>query len=84
MSAFSIWHWIILLFWIGIFGVPFWRIVGRTGNSPALSPLLLVPLVNIVFLWWLAFGKWPAIDGGAGGAALKPRGGPGGDSWGNG
>ncbi len=84
--GFSIWHWIILVLWIVVFGVPFWRIVGRTGNSPALSLLLLVPLVNIVFLWWLAFGKWPVISGGTGAASgsLKPRGGPGGDILGNG
>lgn len=60
MGSFSVWHWLIVLIWLGVFLVPFWRLVGRTGHAPALSLLLLVPVVNIVFLWWLAFGKWPS------------------------
>src|ERR1700748_1102140 len=81
-GAFSIWHWIILLLWICVFGVPFWRIVGRTGNSAALSLLLLVPIANIMFLWWMAFGKWSVINGDAdtAGGSMNPRGGPGGDT----
>lgn len=60
MGSFSIWHWLIVLVWLAVIGVPFWRIVRRTGNPAALSLLIFVPLVNLVFLWWLAFGRWPA------------------------
>ena len=62
MESFSIWHWIILILWVVVLGVPAFKIVGRTGNHPALAILMLVPLVNLVFWWWLAFGRWPAVS----------------------
>ena len=35
------------------------KIVGKTGNSKWLGLLMIVPLVNIVFMIWLAFSIWP-------------------------
>jgi hypothetical protein len=43
---------------IGI--VPFWRICTRVGHPPWLSLLILVPLINLIFIYWLAFAEWPA------------------------
>ncbi len=40
--------------------LPFWFICKRTGHHPALSFLSIVPLANIVFLFYLAFSNWPA------------------------
>jgi uncharacterized membrane protein len=40
--------------------VPFWRICTRVGYSPWLSLLILIPLVNIVFFYYLAFSEWPS------------------------
>jgi hypothetical protein len=40
--------------------VPFWRICRRVGHSPWLSLLILVPLINLIFIYWLAFAEWPA------------------------
>jgi len=40
--------------------VPFWRLSERAGYSPWLSLLILIPLVNIVFIYFLAFSEWPA------------------------
>ena len=40
--------------------VPFWRICARVGYSPWLSLLLAVPLVNLVFIYFLAFSDWPS------------------------
>ena len=59
MGSFSIWHWIVILFWIVIFVVPGWRIATKAGFSGALSLLLLIPLVNIIMIWVFAFVKWP-------------------------
>lgn len=59
MGSFSIWHWIVVLFWVAIFIVPAWRIVKRAGFPGALSLLGLVPVVNIILLWVFAFVKWP-------------------------
>ena len=41
---------------------PFWKITKRSGWHPALSFLMIVPLVNLIFLWGLAFKKWPNDD----------------------
>ena len=41
---------------------PMWRVVSRSGRSRWQFLLFLVPLVNLIFLWVLAFGKWPSID----------------------
>jgi hypothetical protein len=45
--------------------VPAWRIVTKAGYSGALSLLLLIPLLNIVFIWIFAFVKWPIEKSGA-------------------
>jgi hypothetical protein len=46
--------------------IPFWRICARVGYSPWLSLLILVPLVNLFFIYYLAFSEWPALKPGAG------------------
>lgn len=55
--------------------IPFWRICDRAGLSPWLSLLLLIPLANIVFVYYVAFAEWPAQRGSAGG--MPPGFGPG-------
>ena len=57
------------LFWlIGIIIaiVPFWRICERVGYSPWLSLLIAIPLVNVIFIYFLAFSAWPGGKAGAG------------------
>lgn len=39
--------------------LPFWRICAKAGYSGFLSLLILVPLVNLIFLYYLAFSEWP-------------------------
>ena len=56
------------LIWIAIMAalvvIPFWQLWSRTGHSGWISLLMVIPLVNIVMLYVLAFKAWPA-DGGA-------------------
>jgi hypothetical protein len=40
--------------------VPFWRICQRVGHSPWLSLLILLPLINLIFIYYLAFADWPS------------------------
>jgi hypothetical protein len=59
------------LFWlIGaiIIILPFWRICERIGYSPWLSLLMAIPLVNLIFIYFLAFSTWPGGKSTAGGA----------------
>jgi hypothetical protein len=40
-------------------GIPLVKLLGRTGHSRWLVLLMLLPLLNLVFLWVFAFKKWP-------------------------
>ena len=39
--------------------LPFWFIFAKAGYSKWLSLLMVVPLVNVILLYFLAFTKWP-------------------------
>ncbi len=39
--------------------VPFWKIFSKAGFPPWLSILMLVPLANLLLLFFLAFAEWP-------------------------
>ncbi len=43
--------------------IPAWMIVKKAGYNPALSLLILVPLVNLVMLYVFAFSQWPEHRG---------------------
>lgn len=47
---------------------PHWKIFQRAGYSGAMSLLLIVPLVNIIVMFWFAFTEWPALRGRQGGS----------------
>ena len=38
--------------------IPYWQIFKKAGFAPALSLLILIPLVNIVVLYVVAFSDW--------------------------
>jgi energy-converting hydrogenase Eha subunit B len=40
--------------------IPFWRICIKAGYAGALGLLVLVPIANIVFVYFLAFSEWPS------------------------
>jgi hypothetical protein len=54
--------------------VPIWRICKRVGHSPWLSLLVVIPLVKLIFIYYLAFSQWPADKGspGPGAAGSTP------------
>ena len=41
--------------------VPYWMIFRKAGYSPWLSLLMMLPLVNIVMLYFLGFSDWPSL-----------------------
>ena len=49
--------------------IAYWKIIAKTGNAGPLALLLLIPLVNLIVIYWLAFGDWPALRQGAAGGA---------------
>lgn len=40
---------------------PFWRIFSRAGYPGALAILMLIPLANIILLFFLALAEWPVL-----------------------
>lgn len=49
---------LIILFAIGALIAPFWQIFKKAGFPPALSLLILLPIINVITLWIVAFSKW--------------------------
>jgi hypothetical protein len=42
--------------------IPYWQIFKKAGFSPFLSILVLVPIANLVILYFVAFSDWkPAV-----------------------
>jgi len=59
----SIWHWLIVLGVLAIVIVPAAHILRRTGFSPWLAILYVIPVVGWLFLWIFAYARWPKVDG---------------------
>ncbi|MCH8552299.1 MAG: hypothetical protein LAT62_10205 [Natronospirillum sp.] len=52
-------HGIGMLIFMIIMLLPFWRITKKAGFSGFWSLLMFVPVANILFLYFLAFARWP-------------------------
>ena len=50
---------------IPVFIVPYWRIFSRVGFAGALSLLMIVPLANLIVLYYVAFARWKVKSEGA-------------------
>ncbi len=50
---------IVALLGLVIVVLPFWKISSKAGYSGALSLMMLVPVVNILFPFFLGFAEWP-------------------------
>lgn len=60
MGSFSIWHLLIVAFWVLVTVVPGWLIAKKAGYRGAWALLLMVPLVNLVVIWTFALARWPS------------------------
>ena len=50
-----------LLALAAVFVAVWWQIFKKTGNSPWLSLLMVLPLVNLLLILYLAFSDWPVL-----------------------
>ncbi|HEY6413876.1 MAG TPA: hypothetical protein VIX42_09320 [Edaphobacter sp.] len=41
--------------------IPYWKIFGKAGFPSALSILMVVPLINLILLYVVAFSQWRVI-----------------------
>ena len=53
--------------------IPAVKLLRRGGHSPWSALLLLIPLVNVAFIWWLAFADAARHSGGDTEACPGPR-----------
>ncbi len=44
-----------------LFLLPAWKILNKAGFTPFWSLLVLLPLANLVLLYFVAFARWPAL-----------------------
>jgi hypothetical protein len=61
--AIGFWDFVPILIILALVVIPYWKLWQRTGHAGAWGLLMLLPIVNIVSLWVLAFKRWPALDG---------------------
>ncbi|MCO4321397.1 hypothetical protein [Aliidiomarina quisquiliarum] len=58
-------HWLWMLAIAIALVIPTWRICQRTGYPGWLGIFVLVPMVNLVLLYFIAFSDWPTDKKGA-------------------
>ena len=50
---------IMMLIFGALIVIPFWFIFKKAGYSRWLALLMLVPLINVIMVYFLAFSTWP-------------------------
>ncbi len=63
-SGFWISHWLWMLPFAAVLVIPAWRLCQRVGYPGWLGLLIVVPMANLILLYVLAFGEWPAEKNG--------------------
>lgn len=53
-------HWLWMLMIAIVIVIPVWRICQRTGYPGWLGILILIPIANLVLLYFIAFSNWTA------------------------
>lgn len=53
---------VVLVFVTAVVILPFWKIFSKAGFPGALSLLILIPMVNVIMIFFLAFARWPALE----------------------
>lgn len=52
---------VLLIIYAVIIVLPFWKITTKAGYSGWLSLLMIIPLVNLIYIYFLAFANWPSL-----------------------
>lgn len=53
----------VILVFLPIFVIPYWKIFSKAGFAGALSLLMIIPLVNLIVLYVIAFSEWKMKPG---------------------
>lgn len=49
------------IFSFPLFVIPFWKIFSKAGYPGIMSIVMLVPVLNILMLFFLGFSNWPVL-----------------------
>lgn len=52
---------LVLILYASVIVIPFYQLWKRTGHNGWIALLMIIPIVNLVLLYVLAFKDWPAI-----------------------
>jgi hypothetical protein len=52
---------VVILIFGGVFLIPFYKIFAKAGYPGIMSFAMIVPLLNIIMLFFLAFSEWPIL-----------------------
>lgn len=55
-------HWLWMLGVAIAVVIPVWRICTRAGYPGWIALLILIPFINLIFLYFLAFASWPVDE----------------------
>lgn len=68
MFGYTMWagHWLWVVVIAIVVVIPAWRICQRTGFPGWMGALILIPVVNLVLLYVIAFADWPNDESGTG------------------
>ena len=58
-NTMGIGHWLWMLVIAIVVVIPVWRICRRAGYPGWLGVLMLIPVANLVLLYFIAFADWP-------------------------
>lgn len=56
------WQLIIFVIYVAVILFPFWKITAKAGYNGWLSLLMIFPLANLIYLYFLAFSDWPSLQ----------------------
>jgi hypothetical protein len=64
MSGNGMWSFgpFMMLIMAAVLVVPFWFIFAKAGYPKWFSLLMVVPVVNVILLYFLAFSEWPSPE----------------------
>lgn len=62
MTTFVLHHYLMFAVVAALFLYPIGRILSRIGLSPLWSVFALIPFVNLILLWIVAFVDWPGHE----------------------
>lgn len=51
--------WVMMVLVAIIIVIPVWRICSKVGYSGWLAVIILIPIANLVLLYFLGFSEWP-------------------------